>query len=458
MFHRHTSKSKPATEASALVDTLTPDNNEGKHPRKHEYPTISMPSSEASAQADTSTLDGKQKDSIKYESAPYPLKFQTHTSEEMAVAEKPDLNSRETPEATPDQGLMASPPPDTSFVFGKKKNFIRNIFTRPFDELTLSKQKFAKPGQSATTSVSLAVEDLSEDQVIIAIMGPTGSGKSSFIGTATRSDVGVGHALQSCTTEINMVKLDFVDSFERTDFDIVFVDTPGFDDTNKTDVEILEMLADWLTKTYQSKITLAGILYFHRISDNRMAGTPLKNLRMFRELCGKKALENIILVTTMWDEVDEDVGTQREKELRGKYWKAMIDQGSATARYHGTLDSAWDIVEHFTTQRQAVLLQSEMVDLEKQLPETTAGRELYTDLEVLVKKQQHILQQIRAETKRHETEQNQRILQALKAEYETVRQQLNSTMNEMQRLKLPLGKRLLRLVWTPIGLTGNKSR
>lgn len=46
-----------------------------------------------------------------------------------------------------------------------------------------------------------------------------------------------------------MVKLDFVDSFERTDFDIVFVDTPGFDDTNKTDVEILEMLADWLTKT-----------------------------------------------------------------------------------------------------------------------------------------------------------------------------------------------------------------
>jgi len=97
-------------------------------------------------------------------------------------------------------------------------------------------------------------------------MGPTGSGKSSvrsigvqtlspayksqFIGAATGSDVGVGHELQSCTTEINMVKLDFVDSFERTDFDIVFVDTPGFDDTNKTDVEILEMLADWLNKTW----------------------------------------------------------------------------------------------------------------------------------------------------------------------------------------------------------------
>jgi hypothetical protein len=189
-----------------------------------------------------------------------------------------------------------------------------------------------------------------------------------------------------------------------------------------------------------------------------MAGTPLKNLRMFRELCGKKALENIILVTTMWDEVEPDVGSQREKELRGKYWKAMIDQGSATARYYGTLTSAWDIVEHFTTQRQAVLLQKEMVDLEKQLPETTAGRELYTALEGLVKRQQDILQKIRAETKRHETQQDQRILHALQAEYEDVRQQLNKTMNEMQILKLPLGKRLLRLVWTPIGLTGNKPR
>lgn len=182
-----------------------------------------------------------------------------------------------------------------------------------------------------------------------------------------------------------------------------------------------------------------------------MAGTPLKNLRMFRELCGKKALENIILVTTMWDEVDEHVGAAREKELRGKYWKAMIDQGSATARYHGTSESAWDIVERFTIQRQAVLLQKEMVDLKKQLPETSAGQELYMALEVLVKKQADILQKIRAETRRQETGQDPRILQALQAECEAIRQQLNTTMKEMHGLKLSLGKRLSRLVWTPIG-------
>ena len=45
-----------------------------------------------------------------------------------------------------------------------------------------------------------------------------------------------------------MVKLNWVDSYALTDFDIVFVDTPGFDDTNKSDMEILEMLANWLRK------------------------------------------------------------------------------------------------------------------------------------------------------------------------------------------------------------------
>ena len=30
----------------------------------------------------------------------------------------------------------------------------------------------------------------------------------------------------------------------------------------------------------------------------------------------------------MWDKVDEQVGVQREKELKGIYWKAMISHGS----------------------------------------------------------------------------------------------------------------------------------
>jgi GTPase Era involved in 16S rRNA processing len=44
---------------------------------------------------------------------------------------------------------------------------------------------------------------------------------------------------------------------ERSDLDVVFVDTPGFDNTDKTDGEILEMIAEWLKKTYSLSDTLA---------------------------------------------------------------------------------------------------------------------------------------------------------------------------------------------------------
>jgi len=84
-----------------------------------------------------------------------------------------------------------------------------------------------------------------------------------------------------------------------------------------------------------------------------MLGTPLKNLRKFKELCGKDGLQKIILVTTMWGEVDEETGSRREEELRERYWKTMITQGSRTARFEGTLDSesAWHILDPFIRPR-----------------------------------------------------------------------------------------------------------
>ena len=53
----------------------------------------------------------------------------------------------------------------------------------------------------------------------------------------------VGHDLVSCTSEISIIKMTF------PGYNIVFVDTPGFDDTNKSDSEILKMISDWLEIT-----------------------------------------------------------------------------------------------------------------------------------------------------------------------------------------------------------------
>jgi len=41
-----------------------------------------------------------------------------------------------------------------------------------------------------------------------------------------------------------MIKMSFPGS------NIIFVDTPGFDNVDKSDSDILEMISDWLDKTY----------------------------------------------------------------------------------------------------------------------------------------------------------------------------------------------------------------
>ena len=123
---------------------------------------------------------------------------------------------------------------------------------------------------------------------------------------------------------------------------------------------------------------LSGLLYFHRISDNRVAGTPLRNLTMFKELCGGDNFKNVALVTTMWGEVFEEVGLQREQELKEDFWKTMIRLGSTAHRFHLTEESAWEIINTIPMSvpaaRQPLQIQREMVDHNKPLHRTSAGK------------------------------------------------------------------------------------
>ena len=50
--------------------------------------------------------------------------------------------------------------------------------------------------------------------------------------------------LGSCTQDVR----EFITKTPKGRF--VFVDTPGFDDTNRSDRDILRMIADWLEKKY----------------------------------------------------------------------------------------------------------------------------------------------------------------------------------------------------------------
>jgi hypothetical protein len=138
-----------------------------------------------------------------------------------------------------------------------------------------------------------------------------------------------------------------------------------------------------LTCRYKEGIKLAGVLYFHRISDNRMSGTPVNNFKMFRKLCGDSALRNVVIVTNMWEEVSPRLGEAREAELMAKdiFFKPALKRGAQMARHENTVPSAECIVRLILNNDSLPLdIQRELVDEGKDITETRAGKELNREL------------------------------------------------------------------------------
>jgi GTPase Era involved in 16S rRNA processing len=69
-----------------------------------------------------------------------------------------------------------------------------------------------------------------------------------FINTATGWTLAtVGHDLNSCTQDVYSITCPHPDGSGRN---VVFVDTPGFDDSgNMSDYDVLKAIANWLKQT-----------------------------------------------------------------------------------------------------------------------------------------------------------------------------------------------------------------
>lgn len=163
---------------------------------------------------------------------------------------------------------------------------------------------------------------------------------------------------------------------------IRLIDTPGFDDSHsdRDDAFILKEIASWLVIAYsqEPRLLLSGIIYLHPINNVRMRGSDKSNLRMFKAMCGDKSLSCVVLATTMWANIDEKEGLERQKSLKKEYWKSMIEAGSVDWRHDNTRESALRIIDHIISRQQNMTLgiQHQLVDECRSVADTDAGREL----------------------------------------------------------------------------------
>ncbi|EMD33877.1 hypothetical protein CERSUDRAFT_159133 [Gelatoporia subvermispora B] len=224
------------------------------------------------------------------------------------------------------------------------------------------------------------------------VMGPTGSGKTSFINHASGSQLRTNSGLMSCTDQIQIAG-----PFTLDEYSITLVDTPGFNDTVRSDAQILGLISDFVVAEYERGYRFTGILYFHRISDNRIGGAALRNFRFFRALCGNHALKSSAIVTNMWGEVSKEVGREREEELMRKdiLFKPALDAGARLYRHEFNPESAHEILRRVIKNRPCtLLLQQEIVEQGKHISATAAGVAFLGELALVQQKYQDQLREL----------------------------------------------------------------
>jgi len=181
----------------------------------------------------------------------------------------------------------------------------------------------------------------------------------------------------------------------------------------------------------------------HRITDNRMVGLPYRNLQLFGALCGDKAMEKVMLVTTMWDRIDRETGKGRECELVTRFWAKCLEHHAHHDRFDNAEPSAWRIIQYFVHRealRQVLLLQEELVDLKKHINETTAGRILYNDSLELLEKQKRDLCLLG-----HQVQQNPILAAAVEAEIFRTGEDIESTLDQLAAWKISFSRKVALL-------------
>ncbi|KAL7917201.1 P-loop containing nucleoside triphosphate hydrolase protein [Trichoderma austrokoningii] len=324
-----------------------------------------------------------------------------------------------------------------------------NVLLQRDQDFTMTATGGESAAKSTTKSMALENKQLrdglefSEDAVVIALMGGTGTGKSTFISLLTDEDVGIGHNLQSCTSEVGVYNFHYKDCHT-----VYLLDTPGFDDTNRPNSEILQEIAFYLAALYSKKIRLAGIIYLHRITDTRVSGSSLGNLRILQNLCGADAFGSVVLATTMWSVLDSmegghQIGLRRCEELKhAEFWGEMIQRESIMKMHDGSKISALSIISELIDREGGAVLniQKQMVDQNLSLDETDAGRYLQKDLIEAREKYKQEITELKKNIEQAMAEQDAEASNMLKEEKKAVESKVETIQKDSNQLKVSLSQ------------------
>ncbi|PPQ84089.1 hypothetical protein CVT24_002435, partial [Panaeolus cyanescens] len=213
------------------------------------------------------------------------------------------------------------------------------------------------PQRGQRTSIKRVDGKIEPTSARFLLMGPTGSGKSSFIeafaGPSQHLQISKNQ-LESYTQTVTAYQ---VLGLMYHKWPVYVIDAPGFCDSAISEVEIMEMVAQWMK---QNKIYHVDyILYMIPISDTRLSGTRRKTIDMLTTFVKEdKKYSSLLFVTSMWDVLH---GPKAKARAAKNYSQLMddifasstamhviqepIERGSSIHKFHNTLESALFILD-----------------------------------------------------------------------------------------------------------------
>ncbi|KAG5219504.1 P-loop containing nucleoside triphosphate hydrolase protein [Salix suchowensis] len=219
-----------------------------------------------------------------------------------------------------------------------------------------------------------------------------------------------GSALKSGQLVVLHADTQVSKPFQLDGRQISLIDTPGFDDTTKSDFDVLNAIA-FLSAVIQARYKARRNNLPASHLDIRMGGISTRCFRMFRELCGETTFKNIVIVTNMWGQVSQTVGNAREAELASDtlFFKPVLDKGAQLLRHDNTADGARNILRRIIKNHPLPLLvQTDLVDRRLDLSGTSAANAL--DCAVNKQKEKHRIELTRVRQAKDEGQEKPRVV------------------------------------------------
>ena len=171
---------------------------------------------------------------------------------------------------------------------------------------------------------------------------------------------------------------------------VIFIDTPGFDDTCYSDAEVLESIVALLEAYSNENIKLSAVLYLYRIGYTRISAHMFATVSQYRRLLGAENMQILKLVTTFWDQIEPSqqmAADENERYLAEAFWSRFpagsgpVDPSSQrVSRSDGSKASALRIVQEVMQSKATIPQLKRELEACTSLSDTSAGSAIMEEL------------------------------------------------------------------------------